>query len=96
MDFVVADIAAFLIAGGYALGGFLLWRQRRSYESVSSLGWLIFPIITLWVVFYGSLPFADDMMHRTWYVLLSRTAHAFSIVLLILVAALGRASRGDR
>lgn len=87
----LSDLYAIGIATGYAAVAFGLWRFRAAFRTVVAFGWLIYPIMLLWVVFYGSLPFVNELVHQDWYVWVSRTAHTLSIMLVFLVARLGEA-----
>lgn len=85
----LADIYAIGIATGYAACAVGIWYVRRAYVGVESFGYLLYPALGAWVVFYASLPFADEAVHRHVYVWVSRGAHTLSIMLMILVIKLG-------
>ena len=87
----LADLYAIGLATGYALVAVGLWRYRKAFIGLESYGIILFPILVLWVVFYASLPFVDETVHRHIYVWLSRIAHTLSIVLVFLTAKLGQA-----
>ena len=86
----VADLYAIAIATGYASGGYLLWKYRSAYYGIRALGALLYLSIGMWVVFYASLPFVDQVSYQRWYVFLSRTAHTSGVLLILLTAKLGQ------
>ena len=88
----LSDIYALGIAIGYGIAMYILWRYgRRAFAGLESYGVLVVGIVSMWIVFYASLPFIDENVHRTIYVWVSRAAHTLAIVLIVLLGLLGRA-----
>ena len=84
------DAFAFLIAAGYAVGGFILWRHRKVMVGLPEFGWVLAPAIVLWIVFYLFVALADERLSMGCLVWLSRTAHGFGIAFLLLLGAFTR------
>jgi len=86
-----SDFIAVVISGGYALVAYGLWRVRAAYATVNSLGWLMFPIFSIWIAFYLLIPLVDQGAEpwHLFFVWGSRTAHFFTIALIFLVVKIG-------
>jgi hypothetical protein len=86
-----SDLIAIVIASSYALVAYGLWRVRTAFLTVNTLGWLLFPILSIWIVFYLLIPFVDEHTEPWRFVLVwgSRTAHFLAIVLMFLVVKIG-------
>lgn len=87
----LSDLYAIGIGTGYAIGIVGVWRYRHAFVGLASFGVLLYPLLGLWSLFYFSLPFINEAMHRDWYVWISRTAHTISIALIILILKVGQA-----
>jgi len=85
------DVTALAIAIGYLAGLYLLWSARGKLNVVASIGWTLIPAILAWVAFYLSVPIWGGMPeHRDAYVAVSRVAHSFLIVTLLVAGLVAR------
>ena len=83
------DAFALLLATGYIVALIGMIRVRPAYASLSALGWLVLPSLGLWIIFYLSIPFADERQHIMLYTWLSRAAHVIQLVVLGIVIRMG-------
>lgn len=84
-----SEVIALIIAFGYLLSLVGLWRVRGAFSALSDMGWLLIPTLGLWVVFYLSVAFVDQNLHRDIFVWLSRTAHVLQLTVMFIVVRIG-------
>jgi hypothetical protein len=85
-----SDVIALIIAAGYGIGAVRLWQTREAFVVVVPFGFLIFPILGLWSVFYVLVVVLDTVTAVEVFVWLSRIAHVLAIALLHLLSRWGR------
>lgn len=83
---------ATLIAVGYMVTMFGMWYVRKSYDAIASMGWLLFPVLTLWSLFYLGIVFinGEQRDYQEWFIWISRFGHFMQIMILVIVIIIGR------
>jgi hypothetical protein len=85
-------VVATLIWVGYLLTIIGMWWVRKSFTTIASMGFLMFPILVLWSVFYFFILHTGGMggPWTEWFVWASRLGHFLQITMLFIVIIVGK------
>lgn len=85
-------VVATALSVGYLMAMAGMWWVRKSFGSVSSMGFLLFPILALNSLFYFAILHLGGMggPWTEWFVWTSRLVHFMSLTLLAIVIVIGR------